>query len=83
MAVTICRMMVAVGDVTKADTNDCPLSQAIAICGSMGMDPRKGTFMLLAMFRPPPEEKMCVTSPHFGHTKPLMFSTMPNMGTFN
>ena len=52
-------------------------SPASATDGSMGREPRKGTPMSSAIRFPPPERRMCVTSPHLGQTKPLMFSTTP------
>jgi hypothetical protein len=60
--------------------NACPLSQASAIWGSSGIDPRKGTRMSVAICLPPPERKIGVTAPHLGQAKPLMFSTTPSTG---
>ena len=46
-----------------------------------GTAPRKGTSIEPASRSPPPAPKMLCVSPHPGHAKPRMFSTMPRTGT--
>ncbi len=59
-----------------------PPSAASAIFGSMGIAPRKGTFMSSAILFPPPERRIGVTVPQLGQANPLMFSTTPSTGSW-
>lgn len=61
-------------------TTGMPLSPHSATPGSMGTFPRNCTLRASAALWPPPDLKMSVTSPQWGQTNPLMFSTIPMMG---
>lgn len=51
--------------------------------GSMGIEPKNGTFISKHIFLAPPEEgaKISDSLVQFGHTNPDMFSTTPIIGT--
>lgn len=57
-----------------------PESPESTIPGSIGTLPRNCTFISPAVASPPPDPNMSVTSPQWGHTNPLMFSTIPMIG---
>ena len=48
---------------------------------SKGIEPKKGTPSSCPMRSPPPDRNTSVVLSQWGHTNPLMFSTIPRIGT--
>ena len=59
-----------------------PISPSLPISVSRGMAPRNGTPKSLAARSPPAVLNTSILWPQRGQTIPLMFSTIPSMGTF-